>query len=74
MHKLGAEECKFWEEEEEEEEGLETRACNMEVQDLKDKPCRNEDQRSLEAGPPRLRENMIGEGSEESQGWHGCGM
>ena len=30
--------------------------CNMEVQDLEDKPWKNEDPRSLDEGLPRLRE------------------
>ena len=45
------------------------RQCDREVQDLKDKPWKNEELRSLEEGLPKF-----GKGSEELQSSHGCGM
>ena len=48
--------------------------CNMEVQDLKDKPWRNEEPRNLEEVLPRLKEGSLDKNSEELQGSDGCGI
>ena len=59
--------------EEQRKEGAKHWQCNMEVQDLDDKPWRNEELRSLEEGLPRLREDNLEKAARSDKAAIGVG-
>ena len=81
----GEEECRFWRRKKKMpsrqpdvrrrgESGPSIGQCGTEVQDLKDKPRRNEELKSLEVGMPKLKESEKAKNIEKLQGNDKSGM